>query len=1067
MNPENLKPGQEVEFVWRRLFEECPPWAVGVPVLFAFLVVALIVYFREERKMLAAIVGAAVVGTISIVYLPLALILRPVFSWMVILIPVMSVALFYVALMYLRDAKSVHWLWAIFLGMLRTAVYLILAVVFMLPGCQHSEKQEYPSKVIVLFDVSGSHFVVDDLPEPGQDPATLPSRQDKILTFLLGKADAEGRDKTPFIEQVLEKTPLTCYRFGGILDETEILNLRKQNNQSDEDWKKWLKPSKADVPPANLDDAKDEQTKKDLLNQHARRLEQIDLLKAGTNIGGAALQTHKIENNSNVQAIIVISDGQSNLGSDDARTEFVSRVSNPRRPIPVITIGVGQFRLPASIKIDDIQAPEETRPDDKFPVRIPVVGTNLHDEKFSVTLEVTRVKDVTGKVVEEKTFVLGPKEGKFKGAGDHPQDVVEFEIDVADLKKIAVKDDKNGDLEGEWHFRARVPRHPKEPFADPEHVTEPIKVQVQKRALRVLLFAGGATREYQFLRTILYREMIEKRMEFSIYLQTGRDDHMDQDVEAKRLLEDLPSTIGPNEPGKEFMSLSDYDVIVAFDPDWSKLTSKQLNTLKEWVGTHAGGVIFVAGPVFSYQLARPGGRDISGLLAIFPVVLQDNRLHNVNIGKLGHDSTRPYALNFTPAAKQFDFLKLEEEGESPTAGWKGFFWNDEKKVPGPADSPRRGFFTYYPVERLKPDSSVAATFDGPKESRINGGKDEQPFIVSMRFGAGKTLYLGSGEMWRLRAYKDGYHERLWIKMARNVSAGATQQKKYGRILMSRNLPVGVVNFEAQIKGKDLQPLPRELRPTVIVRRVDKDKDDKAELKTFDLQAKPFDTVWEGYFAGTIHIKEPGEYEFQLPVPTTSESLRQNLVVRKPNPELDNVRTNFGYLYQLASDAGPLLKNLSPDARKEIEGVLQIPPEVNQGEERAAKRLFFPLSSADTVAKCLVTQKPREETVKGRFEDLWDTGTESDYLMPIWAAVLLMLAAVALVGMIVLGLMRQWIGALMFLGICSLMAIAVGVSAYILENFMATELPLNFSYLLIAIVSLLGIEWLARKLLRLA
>jgi hypothetical protein len=893
------------------------------------------------------------------------------------------------------------------------------------------------------------------------------------LKFLLSKADEQGRDKESFIENVLPRTPLWCGRFGGMFDESEIVLLHKDPDKkqtfSDDQWKKWLKPSKKDLPEPNVEQLNDDD-KKDKLAKYARRLDQIDLLLSGTNIGGAALQALKIENNSNIQAIIVVSDGQSNLGSDEARTDFLQRVTNPRNPIPVITIGVGQFRLPAAIRIDDIQAPEETRPDDKFPIRVPVVGTNLHDEPFKVTLELRRVKDVTGKPVEDQKFVLGPKDGKFKGAGDHPQDVVEFEIDVQDLKKIKADKDTNHDLEGEWHVVARVPRNAKEPFADPEHVTEPIKVQIQKRALRVLLFASGATREYQFVRTILYREMVEKRMEFCICNQQNfKDDHVDQDVPPERMLTDFPDRVGPNEPGKQFMSLSDYDVVICFDPDWTKLQTRQLNALKEWVGTHAGGVIFVAGPVYSYQLARPGGRDFSGLLAIFPVVLQDNRLHNVNIGKLGHDSTRPYPLHFGKAAGQFDFLKLEESEKSPTAGWNGFFWNNEKKIDhAPDERPKRGFFTYYPVERLKPASQVAATFAGPKEARINGGKDEQPFIVSMPFGAGKTLYVGSGEFWRLRAFKDGYHERIWIKMARYVGGGATMGKKYGRILLARSLPVGQVNFEAQVKGKDLLPLPRDLSPMVLVRRVDKNKDDKAELQSFPIKAKPSDaSTWEGYFEGKFTLKEPGEYEFQLPIPGTTESLRQNLVVRKPNPELDNVRTDFGYLYQLATDANPLLRNLPPDTRKEIEAALQIPADVKPGEGNVGKRLFFPLSSADTVAKCLVSQKPREETIKGRFVDLWDSGTHSDYPFPIWAAILLMLAAIALVGVLVLAVMRQWVGALVFFGICAFVAAIVGVLAYVLENFQIAELPVDFSYLLITVVSLLGIEWLARKLLRLA
>src|SRR4051794_4903208 len=121
---EPLKDNETVEFLWRRLTEECPTWAIGVPVLFAFLVVGLIVWFRQEHKLFAAIVGSIVVGAIALVYLPMAYILRPFFSWLVILLPIMAVALFYVVLMYFRDARSVHPLWAIFLGMLRTCVYL-------------------------------------------------------------------------------------------------------------------------------------------------------------------------------------------------------------------------------------------------------------------------------------------------------------------------------------------------------------------------------------------------------------------------------------------------------------------------------------------------------------------------------------------------------------------------------------------------------------------------------------------------------------------------------------------------------------------------------------------------------------------------------------------------------------------------------------------------------------------------------------------------------------------------------------------------------------------------------
>src|SRR5262249_43767453 len=158
------------------------------------------------------------------------------------------------------------------------------------------------------------------------------------------------------------------------------------------------------------------------------------------------------------------------------------------------------------------------------------------------------------------------KKGKFQGAGDFPQDTVEYEIDVQALKGIQADKDTEGALEGTWQFIAKVPRHPRESFAKAEHVTDPpTEGLVQKRKLRVLLFAGGPTREYQFLRTLLNREVNEKRLELSIYLQTGKDEqHVDQEVEPERFLRNFPMRVAA-EPGDKYVSLSEYDVVVCID----------------------------------------------------------------------------------------------------------------------------------------------------------------------------------------------------------------------------------------------------------------------------------------------------------------------------------------------------------------------------------------------------------------------------------------------------------------------------------------------------------------------
>jgi hypothetical protein len=73
--------------------------------------------------------------------------------------------------MYYYDARSVNWLWAGFLGLLRLTVYCLLAVCFLLPGCQEYDITVTESKVLVLFDVSGSMDAADGQESEVRGPA--------------------------------------------------------------------------------------------------------------------------------------------------------------------------------------------------------------------------------------------------------------------------------------------------------------------------------------------------------------------------------------------------------------------------------------------------------------------------------------------------------------------------------------------------------------------------------------------------------------------------------------------------------------------------------------------------------------------------------------------------------------------------------------------------------------------------------------------------------------------------------------------------------------------------------
>ena len=152
--------------------------------------------------------------------------------------------------------------------------------------------------------------------------------------------------------------------------------------------------------------------------------------------------------------------------------------------------------------------------------------------------------------------------------------------------------------------------------------------------------------------------------------------------------------------------------------------------------------------------------------------------------------------------------------------------------------------------------------------------------------------------------------------------------------------------------------------------------------SLDIKAKPSGDSWAGWFAGTYKAREPGEYEFRIPIPDTNEFLTQRLSVRKPNPEKDNPRNNFGLLYQLASDANEAVAGLPAETRRKVLRVLQAGADEVAGGSGAKDaggkdkaRLFFKLQDADLIADCLTAIPPREVLVKGKLYDMWDRGLD--------------------------------------------------------------------------------------------
>ena len=365
----------------------------------------------------------------------------------------------------------------------------------------------------------------------------------------------------------------------------------------------WLKLPPADSVPAGLseDDAK---VFNDRRGKLEKRLETIRQVQMGTNVGESLRTLLNREANGMVQGVILVSDGRSNLGSESAVAEFRARAR--KDAIPIFAVQLGEDRQPVAIRITDVQTPEQTPPDEKFVVRAEVDGEGLPDQDVKVFLDIFK-PDVDEPAHTLETTV------KFQ-PGEPPHAQAEFPIDPEQLPGDLKNEGGKELIEGEWRFVVRIPRDKREFFADKEHRADPASVQIIKKPLRILLVAGGPSKDYQFVRTLFVREKDAKRAELSIFLQNeGRDGRAVQDVDPERYLNRFPTTLRVEDDPTEKLEDKLLQLgAVRFDRVLrSRLVGvhgqEQLTLLQKWVDTQAGGLLLIGGPVNTYQLARDDG----------------------------------------------------------------------------------------------------------------------------------------------------------------------------------------------------------------------------------------------------------------------------------------------------------------------------------------------------------------------------------------------------------------------------------------------------------------------------
>jgi hypothetical protein len=501
------------------------------------------------------------------------------------------------------------------------------------------------------------------------------------------------------------------------------------------------------------------------------------------------------------------------------------------------------------LQVAALTAPTQVQKGDLFEVRALVQGQTMAGRSVEVTLSRTDANADQTAVpleIETKTAVLQedgvPEEVVFK-IPPEKQEVGDYRY-IVDVKPTVAIVDQNAD--------------------DNKKVA---KLRITDEPLRVLIVAGGPMRDYRFVRNMLYRH---SGVETDVWLQTiEKGDASSQ--EANRLLYAFPTReelLGNDE-------YRGYDVIIAFDPDWEALSPENVKLIHDFVYEHAGGLMLVAGDVYTPELARARERSagLDDILALYPVVLNSPLEDLADAYK----ADQPWKPELTPVGKDVSFLQVSDDPQESRDVWGDF----------------AGFHRCYPTEGKKAGALIYAYFTDPEAQNEYG----KPIIMASQFyGSGRTLYLGVPELWRLRALDEEYYDRLWTNAVREL--GQTRQKRggaRGTLLTERQRYT--IGQTVRVRANLLDQLSNPL----IVESVEVDVTDPKGRPLLPKRVLRHDANRPGQYVGTFRVDTQGSYELALSVPESTDVLTAAVEVSLPRLEFAEQRQDTQALKMLADE----------------------------------------------------------------------------------------------------------------------------------------------------------------------
>ena len=393
-----------------------------------------------------------------------------------------------------------------------------------------------------------------------------------------------------------------------------------------------------------------------------------------------------------------------------------------------------------------------------------------------------------------------------------------------------------------------------------------VQVIAAEEKRRILLVAGNPSYEYRHVRNLVLRD---PGVQASCWLASADRGYIhDGDVVIDRL---------PNDP----KDLQTYDVVILLDPDPGLFSDGFLEALDTFVSDQGGGLVYVAGECHTPTIATR--RELSSLRRLLAVNLASRGTEG---GRRGYDGTRPFRAQLTTAGAEHPLCQLLEEPTDNAELWAQL-------------SP---FYFAGQTRGIKPAAKVLLQRD-----------DDVPLAAIHRAGAGFSLYLGTDDLYRWRASREGLHERFWAGIVRFMAYGK-------RLIGSREASLDSNRDRYQI-GEEVvieASLTNAGRDPVLLPQVDLlvEREPLPDASTVTVPSESAGRVDEGPTTLRASLRpiegRPGAYQGRLPaehagyytariesVGSIGAGAEVKFVVTQPMAEWDEPAPNHGLLEDMA------------------------------------------------------------------------------------------------------------------------------------------------------------------------